>query len=192
MSVMYTKLVFNLIVVSLAGVLAVSAETVHAHGGEELTFTSTTTGGRIVDVDYAESSIEAGSTGRFDFGLFTDETRQRQAVFSDVWVRIIQKDGSKVGKTLFAGPISKQEFGGNGFSYVFPEGGTYMLSVRYNDVRKGDFGETVGEAEFQLNVLPSPDEGTFGFGAEFWLGLLVGLLGGAVAITPYLLRGKKS
>ena len=189
---MYTKLVFTLTVVSLAGVFALSAETVHAHGGEELTFTSTTTEGRIVDVDYAESSIEAGSTGRFDFGLFTDETRQRPAAFSDVWVRIVQKDGSKAGKMLFAGPIAKQEFGGNGFSYVFPEGGTYTLGVRYNDASKGDFGETVGEAEFELNVLRSPDEDTFAFGTEFWLGLLVGLLGGAVAITPYLLRGKKS
>lgn len=192
MSVMYTKLIFALVVVSLAGALAVPVDVVYAHGGEGLTFTSTTTGGRIVDVDYAESSIEAGAIGRFDFGLFADETRQKQVTFTDVWVRIIQKDGSEAGKTLFAGSVAKQEFGGNGFSYVFPEGGTYTLSLRYNDARKGDFGETVGEAEFELNVLQSSDENTFTFGMEFWVGLLVGLFGAAILTLPLLLRGKKA
>ncbi|MSU73783.1 hypothetical protein EXS56_01450 [Candidatus Kaiserbacteria bacterium] len=189
---MYAKLGLSLLAVSLTAVLAVPVDTVQAHGGEGLTFTSTTTGGRIVDVDYPESSIEAGTIGRFDFGLFADATRQKQTIFTDIWIRITEKDGSEAGKTLFAGSVAKQEFGGNGFSYVFPEGGTYTLSLRYNDTGKGDFGETVGEAEFELNVLRSPDENIFTLRMEFWVGLLVGLFGATIAILPLLLRSKKS
>lgn len=170
---------------------AVSPETARAHGGPGLNFTSTTTQGYIVDVDYSDTSIEAGRIGRFDFRLFSDRTWETAIKYTDIWVRIVEKDGSKAGKTLFAGPISEQEFGGDGFSYVFPEGGTYTLHLRYNDARKGDFGETVGEAEFELNVLRSSDENSFTFGIEFWIGLLAGLFGAAIAILPLLVRGKK-
>lgn len=163
----------------------------HAHGGPGMNFTSTTTQGYIVDVDYSDLAIEAGRIGRFDFRLFTNRTWEKAVDFTDIWVRIVHKDGSRVGKTLFAGPISKQEFGGNGFSYVFPEKGTYTLSLRYNDARKGDFGETVGEAEFELNVLRNSDEPVFAFSMEFWIGLLAGLLTGAAAIIRNLFRAKK-
>ncbi len=180
------------ILLFVASLYIAPVDTVHAHGGEGLNFTSTTTKGYIVDVDYSDLSVEAGRIGRFDFRLFTDRTWETVVDFTDIWVRIVEKNGSKAGKTLFAGPISEQEFGGDGFSYVFPEGGTYTLSLRYNDARKGDFGETVGEAEFELNVLRSPDENTFTFGIEFWIGLLVGFLGAAAVAIPYLLPRRKT
>lgn len=171
---------------------AATTEVAYAHGGPGLNFISTTTQGYIADVNYSDTSIEAGRIGRFDFRLFTDRTWERAVDFSDIWIRIVHKDGSRVGKTLFAGPVSKQEFGGNGFSYVFPEGGTYTLSLRYNDANKGDFGETVGEVEFELNVLRSAGENKFSFTVEFWVGLLSGLFGTAILILPFLTRGKKA
>ncbi len=189
MKITTQKIVFILFVVFL---YVVPADTAHAHGGLGLNFTSTTTEGYIVDVDYSDLYMEAGTIGRFDFGLFADETRQKQITFTDIWVRITEKDGSRVGNTLFAGAVAKQEFGGNGFSYMFPKGGTYTLDLRYNDASKGDFGETVGEAEFELNVLRSSDESTFKFRMEFWVGLLAGLLGATISILPLILRNKKA
>lgn len=186
------KVILSRIVFILIGVLlcVVPVDTAYAHGSG-ITFTSTTTEGHLIDVDYSDFFIEAGRIGRFNFGLFTDETRQKQITFTDIWVRITEKDGSRVGNTLFAGAVAKQEFGGNGFSYMFPKGGTYTLDLRYNDASKGDFGETVGEAEFELNVLRNSDEPAFIFGMEFWVGLLAGLSGSGIGIAAYLFRRKK-
>ncbi len=189
---MALRMHLSALLLSLALVLVTPADTVHAHGGPGLNFTSTTTEGYIVDVDYSDLSIVAGTIGRFDFRIFVDGTWQEPVAFTDIWARIVQKDGSRVGNTVFAGPIAKQEFGGNGFSYMFPKGGTYTLDLRYNDASKGDFGETVGEAEFELNVLRSSDESTFKFRMEFWVGLLAGLLGAAISILPLILRNKKA
>ena len=163
----------------------------YAHGEAGLTFTATTTEGRIVDVDYSDAYIEADRIGRFDFNLFADDKRNNEANFTDMWVRIVKKDVSMVGKTLYAGGVAKQDFGGNGFSFVFPEGGTYTLSVRYNDTSKEKFGDDVGEAEFELNVLRSSDENKFNFGMEFWVGLVGGLFVAVVGLLPILMRQKK-
>src|SRR3989344_8162880 len=136
---MALRLYLPAFLLALGRILVIPADTVHAHGGPGLNFTSTTTEGYIVDVDYSDLSIEAGRIGRFDFRIFVDRTWQKPVIFTDMWIRITQNDGGEVGKTLFAGSIAKQEFGGNGFSYVFPEGGTYTLSASNNDARKGDF-----------------------------------------------------
>ncbi len=100
-----------------------SPEGVYAHG-EGITFTSTTTEGYVVDVDYGDPYIKAGSFGRFSFGLFADSTRQEEVKYTYIWVRIVKKDSGRAEKRLFAGAVAKQEFGGNGFSFVFPEEGT--------------------------------------------------------------------
>lgn len=173
------------------GFFLANPESTLAHGEAGLIFTSTTTEGYIVDIDYADAYIEADRIGRFDFGLFEDGSRQEQVKFTDMWIRIVKKDGSRAGKTLFAGPVAKQEFGGNGFSFVFPKGGTYELNVRYNDASKGDFGDTVGEAKFDLNVLRNPNEDKFNFGKEFWVGLIGGLFIAVVGLLPILMRQKK-
>lgn len=160
-----------------------------AHGEASMTFTSTTTEGHIVDVDYGDAYIEAGRMGVFIMDLFTDEARNKSVNFSDIWVRITLKNGSNSGETLFAGPIAKQEFGGNRFAYVFPEGGTYTLSVRFNDASKNALLATnAGEAEFELNVLRSPDEEQFSFNMEFWVGLLGGTFALAVVGLPLMLK----
>ena len=176
----------------LALVLSILPNAASAHGEAGLTFTSTTTEGRIVDIDYSDAYIEADRIGRFDFNLFADGKREKEANFTDMWVRIVRKDGSRIGKTLYAGGVAKQEFGGNGFSFVFPEGGTYTLSVRYNDASKDRFGDDAGETEFELNVLRSSDEDKFKFGMEFWVGLMVGAFGIAILGLPLFMNRKKS
>lgn len=162
-----------------------------AHGEAGITFTSTTTEGYIVDVDYADVYIQADSMGRFVFNLFADGSRQKEVNFTDMWVRIEKKDGEKSSTTVFAGPIAKQEFGGNGFSYLFTDGGTYTLSVRFNDANKGTFGEAAGEGEFVLDVLRNPDDDKFRFGTEFWVGLIGGLFAALLGFLPLLL-GKRT
>lgn len=189
---MTLKLYVPALIVVLGFFLATTPNTAHAHGLAGITFTSTTTAGYIVDVDYRDPSIEAGRIGRFDFRIFTDGTRQKEVNFTDIWVRIVEKDGSKAGNTLFAGAVAREEFGGNGFSYVFAKEGTYMLEVRYNDTSKNSIGETVGEAEFTLDVRPSSEKSFFPFGIQFWIGLLIGLLGGGATAIPYILRSKKA
>lgn len=168
-----------------------SVESAYAHGAG-MTLTSTTTKGYIVDVDYADTYVEAGRLGRFTFGLFTDGTREKQIEYTDMWVRIVRKDDSKVGKTVFAGGLAKQEFGGNGFSFVFPEAGTYTMSVRYNNANKDSSESTVAEEEFELDVLGSPNENKFNFGKEFWIGLFSGLCVAVIIILPILIRRRKS
>ena len=147
--------------------------------------TSTTEDGKlhIVDVDYSDLAIEAQRIGRFDFNLFSDGARTKPIAFTDMWVRITQDNGGKNGKTIFAGSVAKQEFGGNGFSLVFPRGGKYKLDVRYNDANLDDYGATVAEAEFELDVFPSEEELAFKylskeFGTGLGGGLLICILGG--------------
>lgn len=168
--------------------LLASPNVASAHGEAALTFTSTTTDGYIVDIDIIDGYLQADTFTRMNLGLFKDSARTESANFTDIWVRIVRKDGDKVEKVLFAGPIAKPRFGGIGFSFVFPEGGIYTLSVRYNDTSKDIFGETVAEVEFELDVLRSQKENNFTFGSEFWIGMLIGVFGCAILMLPFFVR----
>lgn len=167
---------------------------VSAHG-EGMTFsaTSTTEDGApyIVDVDYADTAIVADTFGRFDFNLFTDAERTKPVPYTDLWVRIEQKNGDKRGRTLYAGSVANAQFGGTGFGIILPEGGQYTMSVRYNDASKDKFGETVAEAEFPLEVLRGYDENKFSFGMEFWVGLIVGLFVAVIGFLPLVLKTRQ-
>ncbi len=185
-----------LITILFVGLVSAVPHAAHAHGEAGLTFsaTSTTEGGKPyqVDVDYAEAAIVADSFGRFDFSLFEDAAREKPIAFTDLWVRISEEGAEgKRGRTLYAGSVAKMQFGGTGFSFVFPKGGKYVMSVRYNDANKDKWGETVAEAEFPLDVLRSYDENKFNFGTEFWVGLLAGLFGAVIMTLPLLMRQKK-
>lgn len=166
----------------------------HGEAGLTLTATSTTEGGfpHIVDVDYDSIVIEADRFGRFNFNLFADAERTKPVDFTDMWVRIEQDQGNKVGKTVFAGAIARPALGGDGFSFTFPESGKYILSIRYNKANKDTLGDTVAEAEFPLEVLRSKDDNKFKFSMEFWAGLLGGLLVASLGMLPLVLGRKKS
>lgn len=185
-------LLLSTLTLALAG-FALPAN-VSAHG-EGMTFsaTSTTEDGApyIVDVDYADTAIVADTFGRFDFNLFTDAERTKPVPYTDLWVRIEQKNEGSRGRTLYAGSVANAQFGGTGFGIILPEGGQYTMSVRYNDASKDKLGETVAEAEFPLEVLRGYDENKFNFGMEFWIGIFGGLFVAAIGFLPFALKTRR-
>jgi len=188
---MKKKYIIFTIAITLA-LVALSPSSAEAHGEEVLTFTATTTDGSIVDIDYTGLMIEAGVSGSFIFNLFSDETRTTEAPFKDLWVRIIEDDGTEWGRTIFAGPVSKPEFGGQGFLYIFPKGGEYRLSIRYNrDSVVGSNEESIS-AEIPLTVYRSTAEEEFSFNTEFLVGLSAGILGTLTLGIPFLRRRDKN
>jgi len=187
-------LAFAFVCVVVAGL----PEETLAHGEAGLTFTATSTSengvSRYVDVDYTELAIIArDSSGRFTFNLFADAERTQPVNYTDMWVRIVENNDSKFRKTVFAGPIYRTEFGGVGFLFTFPDSGKYTLHVRYNDANKDNYGETLAEAEFPLDVLRSLDENSFDFGSmEFMVGLLSGAFVALLGLLPMLMRKRSA
>lgn len=184
-----------LALILFVGFVSAVPHAAHAHGEAGLTFSATSTleDGRPyqVDVDYAEAAIVADSFGRFDFNLFEDAAREKGVEYTDLWVRIAEADSDgKRSKTLYAGSVAKAQFGRTGFSFLFPKGGRYVMSVRYNDANKGEYGDSVAEAEFPLDVLRGYDENKFNFGMEFGIGTILGLFISLIGLLPFLLKRK--
>ncbi|KND47150.1 MAG: hypothetical protein AB199_01820 [Parcubacteria bacterium C7867-004] len=156
---------------------------VQAHGEGVLPFTATTTEGYIIDVDYGGLKIESDVSGTFTFNLFKDAARTEEAVFKDLWVRIVEEDGSEHGRTIFAGPIARPVFGQLSFLYVFQHAGKYSLVVRYNQEETGSiYDQKKIEATFPLEVYPRAATGWFSVSSEF-------LMGGAAGALSVLLLG---
>lgn len=97
--------------------------------------------GYKVDIGYDPSKIEAGENERFDFELF--DSKEEEVGFDYVWVNISLGD-----KTIYAGGVHNAEIGGAGMTIVFPEGGDYILSVRY---QKGD--KNIVETKIPFSVV---------------------------------------
>jgi len=175
--------------------LATFPSTAQAHGaGMTFSATSTSENGKtyIVDVDYSNLGIVADSIGRFDFNLFLDAERTKPVPFTDLWVRIEQMNEGKRGRTLYAGSVAKMQFGGTGFSLVFPTEGEYTLSVRYNDSTIGDLGDTVAEGVFELDVLRPYNKPAFAYTSrEFFGGLGGGILVSMIVARAYLFWRRK-
>lgn len=130
--------------------------------------------GYKIDIGHDEF-IAAGESTRFDFALYPEDIGSIEGeVFSDVWVTFTQDK-----KLVFAGGINKPVFGSTGFTYVFPEEGTYTVSARFQNE-----GDTVVETEFTLEILPPLEtektqsplvaNSLFG-GAGLLFGLLLGM-----------------
>lgn len=184
-----------ILAVALFVSLSALPEQAEAHGEAGLTFSATSTNesGQVtfVDMDYTELAIVArDSAGRFTFDLFGDETRTQPVDYTDLWVRIVEDTGTGGGRTVFAGPIYRTQYGGVGFLFTFPESGKYTMHLRYNDADASSSGETLAEAEFPLDVLRSEDENKFNFGIEFWVGLVGGLFAAVIGLLPFFLRRK--
>ena len=194
------KLLQLLTIVFISGLCLVFApQAAFAHGGAVQSFTSTTTEGRIIDIDYDQPPLSAESSGRFTFNLFKDGSRTKGVEYTDLWVRIVEgadEDGKR-GQTIFAGPVNRSEYGGTGFLYVFANPGKYTFSVRYNDSKAKEYDDqTLGEASFQLDVLPAYGKSKFTYGNDFWLGVAIGALVflfiGAFGTRLFLLRNAKT
>jgi hypothetical protein len=160
-----------------------------AHGEGVTTFKATTADGYVIDVDYAGLGVQAGVSGTFDFNLFTDESRTKRVEYKDLWVRIVEQDGSSQGRTLFAGPIAKPQYKQEGFLYVFPHEGSYTLAVRYNQANEENVSDKKEiKADLSIKVARSPEEEKFSLKKDFYVGLAVGGMGVLVFLLPFLIR----
>lgn len=102
--------------------------------------------GYKIDIGHDEFITEGEAT-RFDFTIYPLDINSVQGeVFTDAWINF-----SKDKKLFFAGGIHKPVFGTTGFTYVFPEPGTYTISARFQNA-----GETVVSSEFPIEVLAKP------------------------------------
>lgn len=126
----------------LLGLLLTSASFVSAHGNS-FSYEESKEGYKI-DIGYDEF-IAAGESVRFDYVIYPEDLDAIEGeVFTDVWVTL-----TKDRQIYFAGGIHKPAFGATGFTYVFPEEGSYTLSARFQKD-----GETVVATEFPLEILP--------------------------------------
>jgi hypothetical protein len=132
-------------------------------------------GNYFIDIGYEPAEIVAGDSLRFDFGIFTGSDKS-EVLFSDIWVNI-----SKENKTVFATGVHRQDLGTTGLTMVFPEGGEYVLDVRFQNK-----GESIAQTTFSIDVLESEnDSGTaksiyssyFGLIASFVFGIGVAYFG---------------
>lgn len=100
--------------------------------------------GYKIDVGHAEFIYDQ-EPERFDFSIFPESVTSTEGeLFSDVWVTFMKDK-----KLFFAGGIHKPVFGSTGLTYVFPEPGTYTMSVRFQKD-----AETVVKTEFPIEVVP--------------------------------------
>jgi len=118
---------------------------VNAHGGgvshEE------TKDGYFIDIGYQILPI-AFEQIRFDFNTYIQENPEIEDIYTDVWVRI-----SRDRELFFSGGIGKSFFGATGFTYAFPEEGTYEILARFQKD-----ADVVVESSFTMEVLPEPNQ----------------------------------
>jgi len=167
---MFQKLLLSIIV----GLVSLSTATIVLAHGNSFSYEETKEG-YLIDIGHDEF-IAADESVRFDFSVYPEDLESVEGeVFSDVWVTLTQDR-----KVFFAGGIDKPVFGTTGFTFAFPEEGTYMLSARFQKD-----GETVVATEFPITVIPSLEKkkGLPPFvvpsGAAV-AGLLIGLAGGFI------------
>ncbi len=172
----------------LALFLLLSISSASAHG-DGVTI-SEVVDGFVVDVDFDSQVIESGYPGRFSFNLFGDETRTKEVPFARVWVRVVQDDDSKLGKTIFSGWVAQAVFGSTGMSITLPKSGNYKLIVRYNN----ENDEKIVEATLPFTVIPGAEEQSFQLAIEFWAGIAIGAVLILVGVVPaaYKMGRRKS
>jgi hypothetical protein len=140
---MERKKSFFIVVLVLVALINIAPyQDVSAHG-TGVSYEETKNGYKI-DIGH-DQFISALEPTRFDFIVYPENIDAVDGeVFTDVWVTFTQDK-----KLFFAGGIHKPVFGSTGFTYVFPEAGTYTVSARYQKD-----GETVVETTFPIDILP--------------------------------------
>lgn len=138
--------------------------------------------GYIIDAGYGAPAPSVDESLLLDFRLRKDG---KDAVFSDVWIKITYETGAVV----FASGIHNAEFGGPRMSYVFPKAGKYEVSMRFENG-----SESIVEDSFPITVLPSNEGSIVLWGIDItpYLYLLAGLIVGILLmIVPGLVLRRK-
>jgi len=131
----------------------------------------------IIDVGIDALDLVAGEPVRFDFVLWSKD--RNPIDFTDAWVRIAPAERGIV----FAGNLHQPEFGSTGMTYVFPKGGDYELTVRFQNK-----GEAIIEASFPLKVGAGASDAS-GASHNLLMGIFIGfIVGGA---TVWFLKRKR-
>ncbi len=102
----------------------------------------------VIDVGYDPLVFEEGSYARFDLALKNEDGSP--AVFSEVWVRIVQNKN-----TLLATGVRHEPIGPTTLLYVFPAEGQYSLEASFRtdtgtELSVGTFPITVASAQSSL------------------------------------------
>lgn len=157
--------------------LATFPFSVLAHGGGRTI--QKESGAYRITLNAVSPQLSSGTAERVNFELERSDGVS-SALFSHVWIRIMGPDES----FLFSGNIAAAPEGFvTGISYLFPEGGTYLITTRFLD------GEAViAEAELPVLVaVGSPKEyldNTWLLSALFLVvGLLLGGIGQYIRIS---------
>ena len=143
--VLYRKFTAILIIVLILHLCVVALAHAHLIGASY----EEEKAGYLIDVGYNPEFPRAGERVRFDYILYQkmDEGGWNRVEFTDVWVNI-----SKENRVFFAGGIHYPRFGAPGATYVLPEDGEYMISVRYQDE-----GERIIDTTFPFTIYPAND-----------------------------------
>jgi len=135
-----------------------------------------TVGEYSIDIGYEPEAITSESRVRFDFGIF-DKTTGEEVEYSDLWLRI--NEGNQ---TVFASGIHSPEFGTAGALYVFPGGGSYEVSVRFQNG-----GDQLAEVSFPVEVADA-SESSSSTSTLIVAGLIGVVLGG---LSAFILGRRK-
>lgn len=156
--------------VAILGMLLAQGSLAFAHG-DSFSYEERKDG-YLIDIGHDEF-IAAKESVRFDYTLYPEDLDTLDTIegeiFTDVWVTI-----TKDKQIFFAGGIHKPVFGTTGFTYAFPEEGTYTLTARFQKD-----GETVVATEFPLDIIPPLEDKAQAnplimYGLSLFSGLILG------------------
>lgn len=155
--------------------------TSHAHGHGLGSSIEKSIEGKLIDIGYDPEDVQAGKTVIYDFALLDGATNE-PVEYTDIWVRIYEGR-----KTYLATGIARANLGKTTLSYVYPEEGEYVMSVRFKNE-----DEKLVEADFDLPVAESEDASSSNSNYLIpVLGLVVGLILG-LAGALFFKKGKYS
>ena len=97
-------------------------------------------GDYLIDIGYDEIAMREGNPVAFDFNISKQEQSQK-VTYTDVWIQVASQNN----ETVFQGRIHKYIFGQPALILGFPQNGSYIITVRFENVE-----EILAEAIFPL------------------------------------------
>ena len=168
-----------LLTAALALTVVLLPSRVWAHGAGK-SFEKTV-GEYTVEMEYEALELQADESVRLSFAIAKKDAAA-SVEFTDAWVRITQGT-----EAVFAGDIHNPEFGKVGATVVFPEGGDYEVSVRFQNK-----DQTLAEASFPVTVAASTEQNQSNRASQPYSWLVGGILGLVAGYSLSFLKKRKS